>query len=107
MTDNKKLAEDIGNVFSNIAKRQNIYDWLSQQPLSHDWKKEDIQNCKPEYVAVLTKEEREFLLKDCEDSLRYKYKNDETEKKNNPIATAVFILMEICFAVNAVVIFRL
>ena len=82
MTDHKKLAEDIGNVFSNIAKRQNIYDWLSQQPLSHDWKKEDIQNCKPEYVAVLTKEEREFLLKDCEDSLRYKYKNDETEKKN-------------------------
>ena len=33
-------------------------------------------------MAVLTKEEREFLLKDCEDSLRYKYKNDETEKKN-------------------------
>lgn len=32
---------------------------------------------------------------------------DETEKKNNPIASAVFILMEICFAVNAVVIFRL
>ena len=31
----------------------------------------------------------------------------ETEKKNNPIASAVFILMEICFAVNAVVIFRL
>ena len=82
MTDNKKLAEDIGNVFSNIAKRQNIYDWLSQQPLSHDWKKEDIQKCKPEYVAVLTKEEREFLLKDCEDSLRYKYKNDEAERKN-------------------------
>ena len=82
MASNKKLAEDIGNVFSNIAKRQNIYDWLSQQPLSHDWKKEDIQNCKPEYVAVLTKEEREFLLKDCEDSLRYKYKNDEAEKKN-------------------------
>ena len=82
MTDNKKLAEDIGNVFSNIAKRQNIYDWLSQQPLSHDWKKEDIQKCKPEYVAVLTKDEREFLLKDCEDSLRYKYKNDEAERKN-------------------------
>lgn len=32
---------------------------------------------------------------------------DETEKKSNPTATAVFILMEICFAVNAVVIFRL
>lgn len=32
---------------------------------------------------------------------------DETEKKNNPIASAVFILMEICFAVNAVVIFKL
>lgn len=32
---------------------------------------------------------------------------DETEKKGNPIATAVFILMEICFAVNAVVIFML
>ena len=32
---------------------------------------------------------------------------DETEKKGNPIAMAVFILMEICFAVNAVVIFRL
>ena len=31
----------------------------------------------------------------------------ETEKKRNPIASAVFILMEICFAVNAVVIFRL
>ena len=32
---------------------------------------------------------------------------DEVEKKSNPIASAVFILMEICFAVNAVVIFRL
>lgn len=32
---------------------------------------------------------------------------DEAEKKSNPIATAVFILMEICFAVNAVVIFML
>nr|DAD89078.1 MAG TPA: hypothetical protein [Siphoviridae sp. ctv0N24] len=32
---------------------------------------------------------------------------DETEKKGNPIASTVFILMEICFAVNAVVIFRL
>lgn len=32
---------------------------------------------------------------------------DETEKKGNPIASAVFILMEICFAVNAVVIFML
>lgn len=32
---------------------------------------------------------------------------DETEKKSNPIASTVFILMEICFAVNAVVIFRL
>ena len=32
---------------------------------------------------------------------------DETEKKGNPIATTVFILMEICFAANAVVIFGL
>ena len=32
---------------------------------------------------------------------------DETEKKSNPIASTVFILMEICFAANAVVIFRL
>lgn len=32
---------------------------------------------------------------------------DETEKKSNPIASAVFILMEICFVVNAVVILRL
>lgn len=32
---------------------------------------------------------------------------DEVEKKSNPIASAIFILMEICFAVNAVVIFRL
>lgn len=32
---------------------------------------------------------------------------DESEKKSNPIASTVFILMEICFAVNAVVIFRL
>lgn len=31
----------------------------------------------------------------------------ETEKESNPIALALFILMEICFAVNAVVIFRL
>ena len=32
---------------------------------------------------------------------------DEAKKKSNPIATTVFILMEICFAVNAVVIFML
>ena len=39
--------------------------------------------------------------------LAFLISQDETEKKSNPIATAVFILMEICFAVNAVVIFRL
>ena len=39
--------------------------------------------------------------------LAFLISQDETEKKGNPIATAVFILMEICFAVNAVVIFRL
>ena len=39
--------------------------------------------------------------------LAFLISQDEAEKKSNPIATAVFILMEICFAVNAVVIFRL
>ena len=39
--------------------------------------------------------------------LAFLISQDETEKKVNPIATTVFILMEICFAVNAVVIFRL
>lgn len=39
--------------------------------------------------------------------LAFLISRDETEKKNNPIASAVFILMEICFAVNAAVIFRL
>ena len=39
--------------------------------------------------------------------LAFLISQDETEKKGNPIATAVFVLMEICFAVNAVVIFRL
>ena len=39
--------------------------------------------------------------------LAFLISQDETEKKGNPIAAAVFILMEICFAVNAVVIFRL
>lgn len=32
---------------------------------------------------------------------------DETEKKCNPIALVILILMEICFVVNAVVIFKL
>ena len=39
--------------------------------------------------------------------LAFLISQDEVEKKSNPIASAVFILMEICFAVNAVVIFRL
>ena len=39
--------------------------------------------------------------------LAFLISQDETEKKSNPIASAVFILMEICFAVNAVVIFKL
>ena len=39
--------------------------------------------------------------------LAFLISQDETEKKGNPIATAVFILMEICFAVNAGVIFML
>ena len=39
--------------------------------------------------------------------LAFLISQDETEKKINPTASAVFILMEICFAVNAVVIFRL
>lgn len=82
MASNKKLAEDVGEILRNVAKRQDIFDWLSQQPLSRDWKKEDIQNCKPEYMVVLKKEERELLLKDCENNLREKYKKDEKEKKN-------------------------
>ena len=39
--------------------------------------------------------------------LAFLISQDETEKKSDPISSAVFILMEICFAVNAVVIFRL
>lgn len=39
--------------------------------------------------------------------LAFLISQDEAEKKSNPIASAVFILMEICFAVNAVVIFML
>lgn len=34
--------------------------------------------------------------------LAFLISQDETEKKSNPISSAVFILMEICFAVNAV-----
>ena len=82
MAQEKSLGERVEQAFNEIAKRQDIFDWLANQPLSRDWKKEDIEDCKPEYMAVLTKEEREFMLKDCADSLRYKYKNDETEKKN-------------------------
>lgn len=39
--------------------------------------------------------------------LAFLISQDKTEKKSDPISSAVFILMEICFAVNAVVIFRL
>nr|DAH16907.1 MAG TPA: hypothetical protein [Caudoviricetes sp.] len=39
--------------------------------------------------------------------LAFLMSQDESEKKSNPIASTIFILMEICFAVNAVVIFRL
>ena len=39
--------------------------------------------------------------------LAFLISQEENEKKNNPIASAVFILMEICFVVNAVVIFKL
>lgn len=39
--------------------------------------------------------------------LTFLISQDEAEKKSDPIASAIFILMEICFAVNAVVIFRL
>ena len=40
-------------------------------------------------------------------SLVFLISQDEAEKKSNPIASAIFILMSICFVVNAVVIFRL
>nr|DAF65382.1 MAG TPA: hypothetical protein [Siphoviridae sp. ctbbV81] len=39
--------------------------------------------------------------------LAFLISQDEAEKKSNPIASTVFILMEICFAVNVVVIFEL
>ena len=39
--------------------------------------------------------------------LAFLISQDETEKKSNQIASAVFILMEICFVVNAIVIFKL
>ena len=82
MAQEKSLGERVEQAFNNIAKRQDILDWLANQPLSREWTKEDIWDCKPEYMAVLTEEEREFLLEGCEETLHYKYKNDETEKKN-------------------------
>ncbi len=39
--------------------------------------------------------------------LAFLISQDETEKKSNPISSAVFILMEMCFVINAVVILRL
>ena len=39
--------------------------------------------------------------------LAFLMSQDESEKKSNPIASTIFIIREICFAVNAVVIFRL
>lgn len=39
--------------------------------------------------------------------LAFLISQDETEKKSNPIASTVFILMEMCFVVNAVLILRL
>ena len=39
--------------------------------------------------------------------LAFLISQDETEKKSNPIASTVFILMEMCFVVNAAVIFKL
>ena len=39
--------------------------------------------------------------------LAFLISQDETEKKSNPIASALFILIEICFVVNAIVIFKL
>lgn len=39
--------------------------------------------------------------------LAFLISQDKTEKKSNPIASTVFILMEMCFAINAVVILRL
>ena len=59
MGNEKSLGEKVGNILQRIADKEELLSYLHLQPLSREWEQEDILNCKPEYMAVLTENERE------------------------------------------------
>ena len=80
MENENSLGEKVGNILHNIEDKEELLDWLSRQPLSREWEKEDILNCKPEYMAVLTEKERDMLLSSKERSLATKYNRTHPPK---------------------------
>ena len=96
MTDYNKLAENNGKILNQNDPKEQIFDWLAQQPLSRDWNKHELIGCIARRLAVLTPEQQEIFLSSWEEEHRIKHvSNDE---QGLIISRTAFIMSAIFFA---------
>lgn len=96
MGNEKSLGEKVGDILQRIADKEELLSYLHRQPLSREWEQEDILNCKPEYMAVLTENERELLLCCKESSLEAEYNQAHPQKEQaRPMNTTGCLIMVI------------
>lgn len=96
MEDYNKLAERIGKILNQNDPKEQIFDWLAQQPLSRDWNKYELIGCSARRLAVLTPEQQELFLSDWEK--KHGIKHAEADEQKLVLSRTVFIMATIFFA---------
>lgn len=99
MTDYNKLAENIGKILNRNDPKEQIFDWLAQQPLSRDWNKYELIGCSARRLAVLTPEQQELFLSDWEK--KHGIKHVEVDEQKLVLSRTVLIMLTIVFAFMA------
>lgn len=96
MEDYNKLAERIGKILNQNDPKEQIFDWLAQQPLSRDWNKYELIGCSARRLAVLTPEQQELFLSDWEK--KHGIKHADADEQKLVLIRTVFIMATIFFA---------
>ena len=96
MVDYNILAKNIGKKQKSSDPKEQVFDWLAQQQLSHNWDRMDLLECRPEYLAVLTPEEQELFLSSWEK--KHGIKNVEVDEQNLMSGRLFLIAFTIIFA---------
>lgn len=99
MEDYNKLAERIGKILNQNDPKEQIFDWLAQQPLSRDWNKYELIGCSARRLAVLTPEQQELFLSDWEK--KHGIKHVEVDEQKLVLTRTVLIMLTIVFAFMA------